>query len=323
MSSGAPGEPLWCERGGQRSVDVLGIGEISFDHVAAVDGLPRFAGKLPALDYATRAGGQVASALHACARLGLRTTLVSSVGDDEPGDAALEPLRAAGVDVAGVRRVAGARTQTAWILVDRATGERAVIFYRDPRLALDPAALRRGTIERARALHLDATDPELALCAANVAREVEIPVVLDADGYRPELDPILCRVDFPIVSREFAETYSQGGPRETLARLCAEGARLAVVTLGAIGALARSGERQFESPGFRVDVRDTTGAGDAFHGAFVWALLEGLDAERSLRVANAAGALCCGAPGAQGGHPTRAELDAFLRAHEPVAWSGP
>jgi sugar/nucleoside kinase (ribokinase family) len=93
-----------------------------------------------------------------------------------------------------------------------------------------------------------------------------------------------------------------------------------VVTLGEGGALARSGDRVIESPGYRVEAHDTTGAGDAFHGAFVWAVLRGWGAEAVLRTANAAAAMNCRAFGAQAGLPTRAELEAFLERSRPSPW---
>lgn len=323
MSEARVAGPLWRERAAVRAIDVIGIGQNSYDHVAELDAFPTLAGKSAARSYATLPGGQIATALLACARLGLRAAFVSSVGDDPPGDAVLRPLREAGVDVSEVRRIPGAETQIALVLVDRPSGERTVIWYRDPRLGLEVANLCRASIERARLLHLDASDPDVGCWAAKVAREAGIPVVLDADRYRPELDDVLRLVDFPIVGREFAEIYTAGGAvQDALVKLCAAGARLAVVTLGAIGALARSGDRMIESSAFRIDVRDTTGAGDAFHAGFIWALLEGLDAERALCAANAAGALCCRAVGAQGGHPDRTSLEEFLRVHVPIDWPG-
>ena len=90
------------------------------------------------------------------------------------------------------------------------------------------------------------------------------------------------------------------------------GARFPVVTLGGQGCIGGVGEAAIEVPGFAVKARDTTGAGDVFHAAFVAGLLEGLDAPRTLRMANAAAAMNCRALGAQGGLPTRSELAEFL-----------
>lgn len=315
----AGGEPLWVDTGPARALDVLGIGQNSLDRVGVLDGPPPHAGKIALLEYHELPGGQVATAVLALARLGLRTAYVGAVGDDPAGDAVLAPLRRAGVDLAGVRRVPGVSTQCALILVDRPSGERTVLWHRDARLAQGVRHLDRAAIESARVLHLDGGDPEPAAWAAGVARKAGVPVVLDVDTPAPGVDALLARTDFPLVSRGFAEAFWQGGSvHEALGELVALGARLAVVTLGERGAIARQGDRIFESPAFRVEARDTTGAGDLFHAGFVFALLRSEGPESALRTANAAAALNCRALGAQGGLPTREELDAFLRENEPV-----
>lgn len=313
---------LWEEQGAARELDLIGVGQSSIDHVGLVEGLPAFTAKEPLHGYERHPGGQIATAVLAARRLGLRTAFFGTVGDDEASLEVLAPLRAAGVDVEGVRVRTGTPTQLALILVDRESGERTVLWYRDPRLRLKPEELRRESIERGRALLLDAGDPDAASWAAKVAREAGIPVALDADTPLPGIDELLTQVDFPIVSREFALLHF-GGLRAALRGLLGAGARLAVVTIGARGALAAGPEGELRAPSYAVEVRDTTGAGDAFHAGFVWGLLEGLSAEETLRVANATAALNCRALGAQGGLPTRADLDAFLAAERPVRWVDP
>lgn len=303
---------------------MLGLGQSSLDHICEVDGLPDFAGKAPIFAYREAPGGQVATALLACARLGLRARFVGSVGEDGAAERVLAPLREAGIDVSDVRHVAGAPTQLAVILVDRASGERTVLWHRDPALALRSTDLPRGAIARARALHLDAGDPEIAAWAAKLAREAGVPVFLDADATAPGVAELLAQVDFPIVSCGFARSFfGTDSPREALRGLASFGGRLAVVTLGELGALARQGDRVLESPGFRVQVRDTTGAGDVFHAAFLWAVLQGRGARTALRVANAAAAMNCRALGAQGGLPDREALERFLGCETPRPWREP
>jgi sugar/nucleoside kinase (ribokinase family) len=299
--------------------DVVGLGECSADRVLLVDGIPGPGGKQRILRAFDSPGGQVATALLACARLGLRGAFLGAVGDDAAAATVLAPLLAAGIDLADVRHVAGAETRSAVILVEARGGERAVLHRRDARLALEPGHLRREAVRAGRVLYVDAGDPEASAWAAGVAREAAIPVVLDADAVRPGIDALLEVVDFPIVSREFAEEY--GGtrsPADGLRALAARGARFAVVTLGDRGAIGSDGERVLESPAFPVTVRDTTGAGDVFHAAFVWGLLQGLEGAALLRAANAAAAMSCRAFGAQGGLPDRGALEAFLREREDV-----
>lgn len=306
--------PLWSEWRRASRVDVVGIGQCALDHVAVVEGPPEFTGKKRILELTQSPGGQVATALLACARLGLRTAAVTAVGRDAASERMLAPLRAAGVDLAGVEVVPEADSQISLIVVDRETGERTVLWHRDPRLRLSMSQGRRRQIEQGRVLLVDAQDPEYSSWAAGVAREAGIPVVLDADTPAPGVDELLGSVDFPIVSREFAEKHSGArDPRDFLRELAARGARFPVVTLGDRGAIAGGPEGVIESPAFQVAVRDTTGAGDVFHAAFIWGLLEGMCAERILRVANAAAAMNCRFLGAQGGLPSREELEAFLR----------
>lgn len=306
------------------ALDVLGIGQCSLDYVCTVDGLPPLGGKASMDAYDVLPGGQIATAMLAAARLGLRAGYAGSVGSDAAADAALAPLVAAGVDVGGVHRVEGARTRLAVILVDRASGERTVLGHRDPRLRLGAADVPAERIERSRCLLVDAEDPALSLAAAQVARCAGVPVVADVDAAGEGVDALLACVDFPLVSRSFAETLrSDGRVRSGLRRLVDNGARLAVATLGDRGCLALDAEREIACPAFSIAARDTTGAGDVFHAAFVWGLLEGLRGDELLRHANAAAAFACRGVGAQGALPSRADLAAFVATHRQAAWRDP
>jgi len=308
--------PLWCPPPGLHRFDVLGVGESSLDRMAVLGCSPRPGGKLRARQWLEGAGGQVATAVLACRRLGMRAALATAVGDDPAAEQILAPLEAAGIDLARSRRVAAARSRTALILVNEQTGARTVIWYRDARLILEASELRREHILQARMLHLDASDPELARWAAGVAVEQGRAVTLDVDAPAPGLEELLRRVDFPIVPRAFAEEFfGTRSPLEALRGLIQLGARFPVVTLDAQGAVGGAPDQAIWSPAFPVDVRDTTGAGDAFHGGFLWGLLRGLGGPAILRVANATAAMNCRALGAQAGLPTLEELESFLSEH--------
>jgi sugar/nucleoside kinase (ribokinase family) len=269
-------------------------------------------------------GGQIATALVAAARLGLRTRFVGAVGADAGAETALAPLRTAGVAVADVCHMAGATTRLAMIVVERASGERTVFGHRDPLLRLEPGALPLDAIRGARCLLLDAEDPAASLAAAQAARAAGVPVVADVDAGGAGVLDLLASVDFPLVSRSFAETLGQDGKvRSGLRRLLDLGARLAVATLGDRGCLAVGRDGETRCPAFPIDARDTTGAGDVFHAAFCFGLLDGRRGEALLHTANAAAALSCRGFGAQGALPARDELDAFLRACRPTAWRDP
>lgn len=239
------------------------------------------------------------------------------MGDDAAADRALAPLRSAGVDLADARRVAGGRTRRAFVRVEPGSGERWVHPERDPQVAVDPANLAHDRIARARALLVDAEDPEASIAAATRAHAAGVATVLDADARARGLEDLLESVDFPIVSRSLAESLGDGSAREGLRVPATRAPRLAVVTLGEEGCIAtpRGADVVIEIPAFGVSVRDTTGAGDAFRAGFIWALLAGQGVQSVLRAANAVAALNCEALGAQAGLPTRNRAEAFLAAH--------
>jgi sugar/nucleoside kinase (ribokinase family) len=282
-----------------RRFDLLAVGECSLDTRVLVPSIPSAGEKLEVHTWSELPGGQMASAALAAARLGLRVAYAGAVGDDARREPVLAPLREAGVDVSGVVCVPGAATRAAIILVEEGSGERTILGHRDPALAEANARLAALDLSRASLLLLDGSSLGLATRLAEQARAAGQAVVLDLDAPTPGFEALLALVDFPVVSRGFAEA-AYGGPSAALDRLIALGARMAVVTLGAEGALGRTSEGELRSPGFAVPVVDTTGAGDTFHAAFAKGLLAGAGAEQVLRLANAAAALSCTGVGAQG-----------------------
>jgi sulfofructose kinase len=304
--------PIWRASGARR-IDLLGLGENSLDRLCVVDSLPQSGEKLPVHDYAERPGGQVATTVLGCQRLGLQCAYAGAVGDDAAAKSVLEPLREARVDLSSVRCLSGVATRQAIVLVERDSAERCVLGVRDPRLSLGPGVPNRDTIASARVLAIDTSDCDAGRWAARIAREAATAVVLDADEPTDDVLELVSDVDFPIVSTNFAESMGEGGsPERMLRELAGRGARMSVVTLGYRGALALTDDRTFESPAYAVRAIDTTGAGDAFRSGFIWALVNGRDPVESLRMANATAAMNCRGLGAQAGLPTLLELEKFL-----------
>lgn len=294
-----------------RRFDILAVGECSLDTRLLVSSLPAPGEKRAVLHWEELAGGQIASAALAAARLGLRVAYAGAVGDDARADPVLAPLRLAEVDLSGVVRVPKAATRAAVILVEEGSGERTILGHRDAALTGASARLTALDLSAARLLLLDGSDLGLAAQLAERARRAGQPVVLDLDAPTPGFEDLLAWVDFPVVSREFADA-AYGSPGAALERMAGLGARMAVVTLGAEGAWGRVAGRDLRSPAFEVPVIDTTGAGDTFHAAFAWGLLAGEGAGQVLRLANAAAALCCTAAGAQGARLDEERVRALL-----------
>ena len=300
------------------SFDALGIGLNATDTLVLVPHFPAYAGKVRLERELISPGGQVASAMVACAKLGLRSSYIGTVGDDERGRIQLESLRAAGVEMSSVEVYSNCATQTAYILVDQATGERTVIWRRDDCLALPADQITEAKISETRLLHIDAHDMPAIAKAASIARRLGIPVTLDVDTIHPGVETVLPHVDYLIASTEFPLQWTgDRDPFRALELMQGEyGMHVAAMTLGPHGALARCQSRFYYSPGFVVNCVDTTGAGDVFHGAFCYAVIEKMPLLDSLEFANAMAALNCTALGARGGIATLPEVLAFRNRGE-------
>ena len=283
--------------------DVVGVGLNATDTLLIVPHFPAYAGKVPFQEEVICPGGQVASALVACARLGLRTKYIGSVGDDDRGRIQLESLRGAGVDIEHVQLRRNCANQSAYIVIDRSTGERTVLWRRDDCLRIDPEQILPEQIACARLLHIDGHDTPAVERAAAIARGYGIPVTVDVDTIYHGFDRVLPHVDYLVASSEFPTAWTgQSDPFKALELMQREyGMKVAAMTLGAHGALARENGEFFYSPAFVVNCVDTTGAGDVFHGAFCYAVLQEMPMRDALEFSNAMAALNCTALGARGG----------------------
>ena len=283
-------------------VDAVGVGLNATDTLIRLPHFPAFDSKVEFTSAEVRPGGQVASAMVACQFWGLRTRYVGKVGDDAAARLQREEFARAGVE-AHLVEVPDCSSQVAFILVDQSTGERTILWKRDPRLELRPEELDRNWIARARLLHVDGHGMAAAVTAARWAREARIPVTADIDNLYSGVETLLENVDYLIASRDFPGRLT--GEPDLLKSLPTIrrrfGCRAAGVTLGRQGALAWDGAQFHYSLAYQVQTVDTTGAGDIFHGAFVYALLRGWSLTRSLEFSNAAAALNCMALGARGG----------------------
>jgi len=282
--------------------DVVGVGLNATDTMLVVPHFPAYGGKVPFTSEAYSPGGQVATAMVACAKLGLRAKYIGSVGDDERGRIQMESLRGSGIDLTHVQQRRNCPNQSAYIIIDQATGERTVFWSRPDCLRISPAEITADQITVARLLHIDGHDTPAVEHAASIARENGIPVTVDVDTIYPGFDRVLPLVDYLIASSEFPGRWTRlEDPFEALAAIQNEhGMAVAAMTLGAHGALARAEGRYFYSPGFVVDCADTTGAGDVFHGAFCYSVLQKMPLAQALEFSNAMAALNCTGTGARG-----------------------
>lgn len=295
-------------------VDIVGVGLNATDTVIRLPHFPAFNSKVEFRVSEVLPGGQVATAVTACARWGLRARYVGKIGDDPAGILQESAMVKAGIEAHWIV-VPGCQSQSSFILVDAVSGERTVLWKRDPRLELLPAEIERGWVVRARLLHVDGHDCAGATQAARWAREAGIPVTADLDNRYPGVEVLLENVDCAIASREFyVRLMSEGDPLVALPAVASRfGSRLTAATLGTDGVIAWDGTGFHYSPAFDLAAVDTTGAGDVFHAGFAYALLRGFDLPRTLEFSCAAAGLACMAVGARGGIASMEEIEQLTR----------
>lgn len=281
---------------------VIGVGINALDTIIRLPRFPAPDSKVELLSAEAMPGGQVASAMVACRRWGLRARYVGKIGDDLAGKRQIAEMRRERVDAHWIV-AKGRASQFSFILVDESSGERTVLWNRDPAIALRPKDLKREWLRGAAALLVDGHDTRAAAQAARWARAQKIPVVGDFDNRYPAVEVLLQYVDYPIASKDFPERLTD--ERDLLQSLpiihsqfkC----RFTAATLGDAGVIAWDGVRFLQTPAFRIKPVDTTGAGDIFHAGFLYGLVRHWRVEEILEFSCAAAALNCTAPGARGG----------------------
>ncbi|AGB44062.1 sugar kinase [Mesorhizobium sp. ESP6-5] len=301
---------------------LLSVGALTLDTILRVESLPTHQGKFIASDGIQIASGMATSAACAAHRLGAEVSLWASAGDDPVGDLLIAGIEAEGVDCSHVRRVSGARSALASILVD-AHGERIIVPFYDARAQADPEVLPFTDITAFDAVLADVRWPGAAALALKAARAAGRPAILDADTAPLAVLERLLPLASHIVASEPAVRIICGHALD-LETACTDLASrtdaFVAVTGGAAGTWwfdrSAGSSRHVEAP--RVKAVDTLAAGDVFHGAFAVGLAEAMAVEHALRFASAAAALKCLRFGGRLGAPDRAETLAMMATAWPV-----
>lgn len=298
----------------ERSLDVVGLGSNAVDWILRVSEFPKHGGKLRLRSCTRLAGGQTATATALCARYGLRVRYVGRVGDDEEGRFMQTTMALDTLDLSCLEVVEGGTSHTAFVLVDD-RGERTILWERDPRLAYRPEEIHPEAIQAGLILHMDSHNLPACVEAAHQARSAGMKVSLDVDRVQPGISALLSLTDFLVPTLSFARAYT-GEEDATRALLLLDQSvpEPLVATDGSRGCLAVWKGRIFQIPGFSVTPVDTTGAGDVFHGAFLFSLFQDWSLAQRLRFANAAAALSTTRLGSRGGIPQRWEVDDLLES---------
>ncbi len=290
-----------------KNLDLLCVGHASYDLVFSVPHHPEEDEKLFADALLGCGGGPAANAAITAAKLGFSAAFAGYLGRDVYGDSHIRELQTAGVDTHLVNR-GDAPTPLSAVLV-KPNGKRALLNYKGATQALAADSIDFAGI-RCKTLLFDGHEPHVSLAALNQISDANMSSVLDAGSLHAGTLALLDKVRYLVCSEKFALQYA-ADEQTALAQLAAF-APVVVITLGERGLIWRRGQDSGSLPAPPVKAIDTTGAGDAFHGAFAVALAANMSWPETLRYASAAGAFCCTKTGARTGLPDRRQLKQLL-----------
>jgi sugar/nucleoside kinase (ribokinase family) len=298
-----------------RPWDVVGVGCNSVDFVNLLPASPQPHGpnaKMRIHRQVVSCGGQMTTAMVACAKLGLKAKYVGVTGTDENGRRIRSAMAGYDVDMTD-SVIRDAPNRFAVIMVDESTGERIVLWDRDERLRLKPREISAEIFGSARLLHVDDEDQETAIEAARLGRTAGVPITSDIDRLTDRTEELVAAVTIPIFAEHVPLALTgKDDPESALRALRRRHDGLLCVTLGHHGALALDGDRAIYAPGYQITAVDTTGAGDVFRGGFIYGLLKRWSTAQILQFANAAAAVSCTRLGALTGVPDLSDVEALL-----------
>lgn len=291
-------------------MNVLCVGHASYDLIFGVDHHPEADEKTFADKFIGCGGGPAANAAVTVSRLGFKSAFAGHLGNDVFGQRHLAELRRESVNTDLLVR-SDSPTPLSAILV-KPDGRRTVVNYKS-----SSPPLPAGSLEISgwypQVVLFDGHEPEISLAILKTVKDRGIPTVLDAGSVNRGTLNLLQQVDYVVASQKFAREFSgKEDPHQAVSYLSRPGAAV-VITLGEAGLAWKTGERSRALPAFSVNAVDTTGAGDAFHGAFAAGLASGRPWDDLLIYASAVGALCCTGYGARPAIPTAKDVSEFLK----------
>ena len=293
-------------------MDVIGIDHPCIDFLAHVDKIPPTNKGTRLKESGWQGGGNVATALVALGRLGIKTGIIGVVGDDDYGSFIKADFERHNVDTSSLVFDKGQSTSFSLCISERETLGRNIMFKHGTIRKLEISDLNKEQITKAKYIHLTGMNP-VSKQAAIWAKEAGVKVAIDADYNHKETEENLHLIDVFIASENYYKSmFKDDKFEENCKALQKRGPEVVVFTFGERGCLGVDKNSFFQIPIFKVDVIDTTGAGDVFHGAFIFGLLKGWDIKKTAQFASAVSAIKCTRVGGRAGIPDYNTVDKFL-----------
>lgn len=295
-------------------MDVVCLGQCAWDLLTVVHTFPPSDSKIEAARFFEQGGGPAATAAVTLSRLGAKAAYIGKIGDDYWGQQIIAGLIEEGVDTQGLIVEQGRSSPLSLVVVEKDTGRRTIVHSRGTVSPLSGADINKELCLSGKIVLIDSLHPQAASAAAKMAKDKGIWVVLDTGAFKPNVTELLTLVDVVIAPEYFTAEYSTDrGIADVAHELLNFGSQIVVITQGEDGGLCFTQGEEFAFLGFKVEVVDTTGAGDVFHGAFAYGVLQEWDLKKSAAFASAVAALKCTELGGRTGIPSLEEAFEFLR----------
>ena len=298
-----------------KNIQVIGLGQACLDCLGRIPSYPHEDGKVELTDIQFQCGGPASTALVTLSRLDIKTAFFGSISDDPNGIEILKGLKEEKIETSSLKITPGYTSQFAFIAITEKTGQRTIFWHRGsvPHLKASDVDLR--PFSQARILHLDDVMIEASMEAVHQAKAMGVKVVMDAGTMREGVKKLASLVDILIASENFAKSLSgpHVSPEVALDALRQLGPKEVVITLGPNGSIGWDGGKVISQKAFPVEAKDTTGAGDVYHGAYIYGLLKEWDMAACMHFASAVSAIKCKEIGARKGIPHREEVIQFMK----------
>lgn len=292
---------------------VTGIGQSALDYLVLVDTYPRVDTKKEVIEWHEQGGGPVATALVALSRLGISCRFYGIIGDDYAGEKIRQSLIEEGIEVTGLTKRDMATSQIAFIVVEKGTARRTIFWKRPSGNPLQREEFGVDFLDGSDFLILDGLMKDISLHAAKRAKRLNIPIMLDAGRMRPGMLDLARLSDYVVTSEEFAKDLGWQLTQEALLKEKEKlGIKVLTITLGEKGSITISNDEFIQLSAFMVKAVDTTGAGDVFHGGYIYGLLNKWSLKDAVTFASALAAIKCTKIGGRIGIPRLSEVRKFL-----------
>lgn len=298
--------------------EIICLGRCTVDILNLVDHFPCGDDLIRVIDSSLQGGGPVATAAAAAARLGASVAVVDCIGDDWRGKIILEQFEKQGVSTDLLQVIPGKISTQSVLLVEAGSGKRAIINARGDTPVPELTEEFLSNLDHCKILHITGTYPRVVMDA--IARVKSHGGIISFDGgaglYRQSDPEILRQVDWLICAQEYANKLTgMQSTQKMLTGMLEIGVKIAGITFGEAGSWFASADGQiFHQPAFPVQkVVDTTGCGDSFHGAFLYAMSHGHDLQQAAQLAAAVAAINAQALGGRAGLPDIHEVEKLIK----------